>query len=161
MAKIGIIGGSGLDDPNLIRDAREVEVQTAYGAPSSSMTMGRLDGAEVVIVARHGRQHQFSPSQVNYRANIQALKDQGVSHIVATSACGSLRQEIGRGDLVVVDQFIDFTRNRRNTFFDSFADGAGHTAMARPFDEALRRVLVDTARDLGYATHDGWYSGDH
>ena len=75
--------------------------------------------------------------------------------MVATSACGSLREEIDRGDFVVVDQFIDFTRNRNNTFFDTFEDGAGHTAMAHPFDSAIRRVLVETSRDLGYATHDG------
>lgn len=155
MAKVGIIGGSGLDDPKLIQNAHEVATPTDYGQPSSPLTVGRIDGVDVVVLARHGRQHQFSPSQVNFRANIRALKDQGVTHIVATSACGSLRHEIGRGDFVVVDQFIDFTRRRQNTFFDSFADGAGHTAMAEPFDAGLRRILVETARDLDYPAHDG------
>ncbi|MBI9084628.1 MAG: S-methyl-5'-thioadenosine phosphorylase [Desulfobacterales bacterium] len=155
MAKVGIIGGSGLDDPKLIQNAHEVEARTDYGAPSSPMTVGSIDGIEVVVLARHGRQHQFSPTQVNFRANICALKDQGVTHIVATSACGSLRHEIGRGDFVVVDQFIDFTRNRQSTFFDSFENGAGHTAMAEPFDAGLRRILVKTARDLEYPAHDG------
>ena len=155
MKRVGIIGGSGLDDPNLIQDAREVEVQTDYGAPSSPMTVGRIDGVEVAVLARHGRRHQFSPSQVNFRANVCALRDQGVTHIVATSACGSLHEEIGRGDFVVVDQFIDFTRNRQNSFFDSFENGAGHTAMAEPFDAGLRRILMETAQDLGYPVHDG------
>jgi 5'-methylthioadenosine phosphorylase len=155
MAKIGIIGGSGLDDPQLLQEAREVTVETAYGAPSSPLTLGVLNGVAVAILARHGRQHQYSPSQVNYRANIQALKDHGATHIIATSACGSLREAIGRGDFVVVDQFIDFTRIRNNSFFDSFENGAGHTAMAEPFDADLRRILADTARGLGYTTHDG------
>jgi 5'-methylthioadenosine phosphorylase len=109
----------------------------------------------VVLLARHGKRHQISPAQVNYRANICALKDQGVTHILATTACGSLREEIGRGDFVIVDQFIDFTRQRRTTFFDSFEDGAHHTAMADPFDAGLRRVLYEACLDLGFRVHDG------
>ncbi len=155
MIKIGIIGGSGLDDPRLLEDTQEVEAETAFGAPSSSLTSGRLDGVAVVVLARHGRRHQFSPSQVNYRANIQALKDQGVTHILATSACGSLRTKIRRGDLVIIDQFIDFTRQRKATFFDSFENGAGHTAMADPFDADLRNLLFETADVLGYRAHNG------
>lgn len=155
MPKIGIIGGSGLDDPQLLTDARDVDVDTPYGAPSSPLTTGRIDGVDVVIVARHGRQHQFSPTQVNYRANIHALKDSGVTHILATSACGSLRAKIDRGDFVIIDQFIDFTRKRQNTFFESFEDGARHTAMADPFDTSLRAVLLNTARRLDYRVHDG------
>jgi 5'-methylthioadenosine phosphorylase len=123
MVKIGIIGGSGLDDPEMLRGAEQLTVDTPFGPPSSPLICGRLNGVAVVMLARHGRQHQFSPSQVNYRANIHALKDQGVTHILATTACGSLREEIGRGDLVILDQFIDFTRCRRTTFFDSFEDG--------------------------------------
>jgi 5'-methylthioadenosine phosphorylase len=155
MCKIGIIGGSGLDDPNLLREVERLAVQTPFGPPSSALTVARVNGVEVVLLARHGVRHQFSPSQVNYRANIQALKDQGVTHILATSACGSLKEDIRRGDLVIVDQFIDFTRRRANTFFESFADGTHHTALAEPFDARLRRLLVATARDLGFRTHDG------
>jgi 5'-methylthioadenosine phosphorylase len=155
MLRIGIIGGSGLDDPRLLEEAREVAAETAFGSPSSPLTVGKLGQVEVVILARHGRRHQFSPTQVNYRANIQALKDQGVSHILATSACGSLRARIGRGDFVIVDQFIDFTKHRQATFFDSFENGAGHTAMAEPFDAKLRKVLFATAGELGYRVHDG------
>ena len=155
MSKIGIIGGSGLDDPEILEQAEEITVVTPYGDPSSPLTSGTIDGAEVVILARHGRRHQLSPSQVNYRANIHALKEQQVSHILATTACGSLKEEIGRGDFVIIDQFIDFTKNRKNTFFDSFEDGAGHTGMAEPFDGRLRELLYETSVGLGNQTHPG------
>ncbi len=155
MPKIGIIGGSGLDDPRLLEEPEEIEAETAFGSPSSPLTLGKIDKVAVVILARHGRRHQLSPTQVNYRANIQALKDQGVTHILATSACGSLRTRIERGDFVIVDQFIDFTKHRQATFFDSFENGAGHTAMAEPFDAQLRKVLFESAGGLGYRAHDG------
>ena len=155
MPKIGIIGGSGLDDPCLLEEPEEIEAETAFGCPSSPLTLGKIAGVDVAILARHGRRHQLSPTQVNYRANIQTLQEQGVTHILATSACGSLRTGIGRGDFVIVDQFIDFTRHRQATFFDSFENGAGHTAMAEPFDLELRKVLFETAGGLGYRAHDG------
>lgn len=154
MVKIGIIGGSGLDDPDILKNGTELEVDTIYGKPSAALALGRIQGVPVVILARHGRHHQFSPSQVNYRANIHALKQQGVTHIIATTACGSLREEIGRGDLVIIDQFIDFTRHRPITFFDSFENGAAHAAMADPFDARLRKKLYETSVALGYKTHD-------
>ncbi len=153
MTKIGIIGGSGLDDPKILKDPGEVEIVTPYGNPSSVLTTGRIEGVEVVLVSRHGKRHQFSPSGVNYRANIFALKEQGVTHILATSACGSLREEIERGDLVVVDQLIDFTKGRKMTFHESFEDGAKHTPMAEPFSPELRALLILTARELGYPVH--------
>ncbi|MEW6670592.1 MAG: S-methyl-5'-thioadenosine phosphorylase [Thermodesulfobacteriota bacterium] len=154
MVKVGIIGGSGLDDPDILKNASELEVETPYGKPSAPLALGRIGGVDVALLARHGRKHQFSPSQVNYRANIHALKEQKVTHIIATTACGSLREEIGRGDLVIVDQFIDFTRRRKTTFFDSFENGAAHTAMADPFDAGLRQKLFNTSTALGYKTHD-------
>ena len=154
MIKIGIIGGSGLDDPKLIRNAKKIKVDTRWGNPSSRLTVGQIGRTEVVILARHGRNHQLSPLQVNNRANIQALKDAGVSHIVATTACGSLREEIHRGDFVIVDQFIDFTRFRKNTFFDSFEDGIHHAPMATPFDEKLRSILSGVSKELNFGTHD-------
>jgi len=153
MVKVGIIGGSELDDPDILRGAQEVSVDTPFGRPSSPLTCGRLNGAEVVMIARHGRKHEFSPSQVNYRANIRALKDQGVTHIMATTACGSLREEIGRGDFVILDQFIDLTRHRKTTFFDNFEDGPRHTSMAEPFDARLRQALLETAAELKLNTH--------
>lgn len=155
MTRIGIIGGSGLDDPKILKDARETDADTPYGPPASPLTHGTIEGVEVVLLARHGRRHQFSPTQVNYRANIHALKAAGVTHIVATSACGSLREHIGRGDLVFIDQFIDFTRRRINTFHESFEDGAAHTAMAEPFDPALRGALKSVSDELGFHSHEG------
>lgn len=154
MIKVGIIGGSGLDDPDMLKNNREIVVNTPYGEPSSPLTCGRLNGAEVVMLARHGRNHQYSPSQVNYRANIYAMKDQGVTHILATTACGSLREDIGRGDFVILDQFIDLTRHRKSTFFDSFEEGARHTAMAEPFDSQLRHALFSAATELKLNVHD-------
>jgi 5'-methylthioadenosine phosphorylase len=151
--KIGIIGGSGLDDPDIFKEAQALHAETAYGPPSSALTVGVLNGIPVVMIARHGRRHQYSPTEVNYRANIQALRDQRVTHILATTACGSLRTGIGRGDLVVLDQFIDFTKHRINTFHDSFQSGAFHTAMADPFDADLRTKLLETARSLGFSVH--------
>ncbi len=145
MVKIGIIGGSGLDDPDILQKPRAVEVETSYGSPSSPLVTGTIGGIDAVILARHGRQHQYSPTEVNNRANIMALKEAGVSHIIATTACGSLRAEIKRGHLVILDQFIDFTRFRRNTFFESFASGAHHTAMAHPFAEDIRAKLIEAA----------------
>jgi 5'-methylthioadenosine phosphorylase len=155
MVKIGIIGGSGLDDMQLLEGANKVEADTPYGKPSSALKIGRISGVDVVLLARHGKNHQFSPTQVNYRANIHALKDMGVTHMIATTACGSLREEIGRGHLVIIDQFIDFTKHRKTTFFESFKNGAVHTSMEEPFDAALRDTLYETSQELGLKIHNG------
>jgi len=155
MAKIGIIGGSGLDDPDILKQEETVEVDTPYGKPSSALSIGKINEVDVVLLARHGKKHQFSPTQVNYRANIQALKDQGVTHILATTACGSLKEEIGRGHFVLIDQFIDFTKFRKTTFFESFENESTHTPMAEPFDADLRRVLYETAQALALDIHNG------
>ena len=155
MVKIGIIGGSGLDDPDILKGAGDTEVHTAYGKPSSPLKIGRINDVDVVLIARHGREHTITPTQVNYRANIQSLKDQGCTHILATTACGSLREEIGRGDIVILDQFIDFTRLRKISFYDEFPPGdAKHTAMAYPYSEELRNILIETARRLNLKFHE-------
>ncbi|OGR21893.1 MAG: methylthioadenosine phosphorylase [Desulfobacula sp. RIFOXYA12_FULL_46_16] len=154
MLKIGIIGGSGLDDPHILQNPEALHIQTEYGEPSSSLLFGRIQGVETVILARHGRKHQYSPTQVNNRANIKALQKAGVTHIIATTACGSLREEISRGHLVILDQFIDFTRFRKTSFVESFENGPIHTAMAHPFHEGLRKCLSDCARKLDLAVHD-------
>lgn len=153
--KIGIIGGSGLDDPDILKDPATMDVTTEYGKPSSPLLSGAINGTQTLILARHGIRHQFSPTQVNNRANIQALKDAGATHIVATTACGSLREEIDRGHLVILDQFIDFTRFRKNTFADTFDKGAVHTPMAEPFDRKLGEQLFNTAQNLGLTIHKG------
>ena len=155
MVKIGIIGGSGLDNPDILKDVNELEVNTPYGKPTSSLILGKINNIEIVLVARHGREHTIPPTQVNYRANIQALKDQGCTHILATPACGSLREEIGRGDFIILDQFIDFTRLRKVSFFDEFPPGdAKHTPMAYPYSEDLRKILIETAKELNLKFHE-------
>jgi 5'-methylthioadenosine phosphorylase len=109
MAVIGIIGGSGLDNPDILSNPKDEKLNTQYGEPSSPLKLGTINGVKVVLLARHGREHTVPPTQVNFRANINALKSAGCTHILATTAVGSLREEIHRGDLVVIDQFIDFT----------------------------------------------------
>lgn len=152
MVKIGIIGGSGLDDPDILTDAKDETVKTDYG--EAIVKTGKIKGKDVVLLARHGREHTVPPTQVNFRANIQALKDKGCTHILATTACGSLREKIGRGDFVILDQFIDFTRHRWVTFHDKFEpDNASHTAMPDPFSEDLRTLLIKTCEELGLKHH--------
>ena len=154
MVKIGIIGGSGLDKPEIIKDAEDVEVDTPYGNPSSPIQTGKISGREVAIIARHGREHTISPTKVNNRANIQALKDLGCTHILATTACGSLRTSIGRGDFVILDQFIDFSRLRKLTFHEDFPVGEPkHTPMAEPFDNQLRNAFIETLKELKIKHH--------
>ena len=138
MVKIGIIGGSGLDDPDILRNKQEKEVNTLYGKPSSNLILGKINDVDAVILARHGRKHTIPPTKVNYKANVFALKQEGCTHIIATTAVGSLKEEIERGDLVIIDQFIDFTRHREITYHDSFENGPKHTPMAEPFDKFLR-----------------------
>ena len=155
MVKIGIIGGSGLDNPDIITDAKDIEVNTPYGKPTSPLKIGKIKDVEVVLIARHGREHTIPPTFVNYRANIQALKDQGCTHILATTACGSLREEIGRGDLVILDQFIDFTRLRKLSFYEEFPPGdAKHTPMAEPYSKELRDILNEVSKELGLKYHE-------
>ena len=155
MVKIGIIGGSGLDNPDILKDAKDIEVDTPFGKPTSPLKTGKIHNIEVILIARHGREHTIPPTQVNFRANIQALKDQGCTHILATTACGSLRLDIGRGDLVILDQFIDFTRLRKVSFFEEFPPGEIlHTAMAYPYSEELRKILIETAKELNLKHHE-------
>jgi len=109
MIKIGLIGGTGLENPEILNNAEEKNLDTPYGSISSPLICGSLNGTEIVILSRHGRNHTIPPSKVNNRANIYALKTIGCTHIISTTACGSLREEIRRGDLIIPDQFIDFT----------------------------------------------------
>jgi 5'-methylthioadenosine phosphorylase len=150
MTKIAIIGGSGLENPAILKNAAELKVDTPFGPTSSDFKCGTIASHDVVLLSRHGRQHTLPPTQVNNRANIWAIREIGCTHILATTACGSLRQEIGRGDFVVLDQFIDFTRHRPVTFFDSFEPREmKHTPMADPFDNFLRSKIIETAHELG------------
>ena len=153
MAKIGIIGGSGLEDPQILSDVFETDVNTPYGKTTSVLTHGKINSKEVVLISRHGKQHQYGPTEVNYRANLFALKEAGVTHILATTACGSLKEEIDRGHFVILDQFIDFTKHRINTYADKFENGVVHAAMAEPFDNYLRKILFESASNLNFPVH--------
>jgi len=148
---IGIIGGTGLEDPKILKDFEEREVKTPYGAPSSPITVGRLNGVQVAILSRHGKTHSINPSNVPYKANISALKQLGCHAVLASTACGSLREEIEPGHLVFPDQFIDRT-TRPSTFYD--IDRVCHIPMAEPFCPEIRKALIETARELKIPHHE-------
>ena len=154
MTKIAIIGGSGLENPEILKNPESISVKTPYGDPSSDFICGTIGRVEVVLLSRHGRDHTIPPSQVNNRANLFAIHQLECSHILATTACGSLRENIGRGDLVIPDQFIDFTRYRETTFFKEFLPNEmKHTPMADPFDKHLREKLITAGHELDLNIH--------
>ena len=146
---IGIIGGTGLGEALGAQEGEARRVQTPFGPPSSSLTMTRWHGVRIAILQRHGPGHVFSPSRVPYRANIFALKSVGVTHIVASGATGSLRDQIRPGDLVIPDQVIDKTYGRTATFYDR---AAVHVEMAEPFCPVMRRWLTAAGRVLDGVT---------
>uniref|UniRef100_A0A2I3GGR0 Purine nucleoside phosphorylase n=1 Tax=Nomascus leucogenys TaxID=61853 RepID=A0A2I3GGR0_NOMLE len=140
---IGIIGGTGLDDPEILEGITEKYVDTPFGKPFEALSLGKIKNVDCVLLARHGRQHTILPSKVNYQANIWALKEEGCTHVIGTTACGSLREEIQPGDIVIIDQFIDGTTMRPQSFYDgshSCARGVCHIPMG---------VLIETAKKLG------------
>ncbi|NP_001382974.1 S-methyl-5'-thioadenosine phosphorylase isoform 7 [Homo sapiens] len=154
--KIGIIGGTGLDDPEILEGRTEKYVDTPFGKPSDALILGKIKNVDCVLLARHGRQHTIMPSKVNYQANIWALKEEGCTHVIVTTACGSLREEIQPGDIVIIDQFIDRTTMRPQSFYDgshSCARGVCHIPMAEPFCPKTREVLIETAKKLGLRCH--------
>ncbi|MBU1040708.1 MAG: MTAP family purine nucleoside phosphorylase [Proteobacteria bacterium] len=154
MANIGIIGGSGLDNPDILQAPKDITVETTYGSSTSPVRAGTIGKHNVFLLARHGREHTTTPTLVNYRAKIATLKKLGCDFILTTTAVGSLREEIGRGDLVVLDQFIDFTRHRAITFHDKFSPhDPVHTPMADPFSEELRALLNASCEELGIRHH--------
>jgi 5'-methylthioadenosine phosphorylase len=152
MVKIGIIGGSGLDNPKLLENFEEREIETEYGFPSSKITCGKLKGIDVCILSRHGKGHIIPPSHVNFRANLSALKLLGCTHIIATTAVGSLKEEIKPGDLVFPRQFIDFTKQRKSSFFDK-PGNVVHTPMAEPYNKEIREVLCKICNELNFSYH--------
>lgn len=150
---LGIIGGSGLYEMDGFEGAREVVLETPFGAPSDAFVTGRLEGREVVFLSRHGRGHRVNPSEINYRANLWGLRKLGVEFVVAVSACGSLKEDIRPGDFVVIDQHIDRTKNRDATFFE---DGVVvHVMFADPITASLAAVVADAAEKAGARVHRG------
>lgn len=149
---IGIIGGTGLENPDIITIEKELNVPTPFGQPSDSIKVGTINGVRCAILPRHGRNHTISPTLVNYRANIFALKEIGCTHIIGTSACGSLKEEIEPGQIVIIDQFIDRTHKRHNTFYDNSHNGLQgvcHIPMNPPFCEATREILINATKSAG------------
>ncbi|CAH4029798.1 unnamed protein product [Pieris brassicae] len=155
-ANIGIIGGSGFDEPGLFENPVERVVSTPFGNPSDVLLEGLIKGVPCVILARHGRKHQFQPSDVNYRANIWALKEVGCTHVLATTATGSLHEDYQPGSLVIVDDFIDRTWGRKCTFYDRTEGGPKgvcHLPMSPAFCEVARNALSTAARARNYPCH--------
>ena len=145
-AKIGIIGGSGLYKMEALKDIQEVALETPFGKPSDALMMGQLSGISVAFLARHGRNHHLTPTEIPFRANIHAMKQLGVEYIISASAVGSLQAEVKPLDLLVPDQFIDRTRNRISTFFGEGI--VAHIGFGHPICPALAQVLQDAITSL-------------
>ena len=150
---LGIIGGSGLYQFPALQNVKTVEIKTPFGDPSSPVVIGTLSGKRVAFLARHGIGHFISPTEVNYRANIYALKSLGVQQVVSISACGSLRDDFAPGDVVIPDQLVDFTHQRSRSFF-----GEGmviHVGVAEPFCKELSALLLEAVNEAGAVSHNG------
>jgi 5'-methylthioadenosine phosphorylase len=152
-ADLGVFGGSGFYA--FLDEVEEHKVTTPFGDPSAPVTIGMLGHTRVAFIPRHGSKHEFPPHRVNYRANVAAMRDLGVRALLAPFAAGSLQPTIHPGDFVVVDQFVDRTSGRPETFYDTFDDGPVHVSLADPYDEHLRQQLVAAAHTLGITVHDG------
>lgn len=151
--RIGIIGGSGLYQMEGLTDVEERRVSTPFGDPSGALLIGTLEGVRVAFLARHGRGHRIMPTEVNYRANIYALKSLGVEQVIAVSACGSLREHLHPGEVVIPDQLLDFTKKREYTFFGNGL--VAHIGVADPFCPRLSAILADAVEEAGGTVHRG------
>src|SRR5215212_6081656 len=146
-AILGVIGGSGVYDPPGLEDLREERIASPWGEPSDALRIGRLGRTDVVFLPRHGRGHRLSPSDINYRANIDVLKRAGVTDLVSVSACGSFKLELYPGLFVLVDQFVDRTHKRESSFFGTGC--VAHVSMAHPVGPRLQDRLAEAARAEG------------
>uniref|UniRef100_A0A5K3FVY2 Purine nucleoside phosphorylase n=1 Tax=Mesocestoides corti TaxID=53468 RepID=A0A5K3FVY2_MESCO len=147
--KVGIIGGSGLDDPDILENRKDRYVTTPFGEPSDALIEGTISGVPCILLARHGRRHNIMPGNVNFRANVWALKESGCTHILASNACGGLQEHTHPGDIVVLNQLFDRTHNRKQTFYDGEPGhpvGVVHLSAADPYCEETRKVLIEAAR---------------
>jgi 5'-methylthioadenosine phosphorylase len=152
-AKIGVIGGTGLYEIEGMTDVQELNLDTPFGKPSDNLILGKLNGVGITFLPRHGRGHHILPSHLPSRANIYALKSLGVEYIIAINSCGSFKDELKPGSLLVPDQVIDRTQGRQNTFF---GDGiVAHVSMADPFCPVLNQVLYQSAQEAGANVHSG------
>jgi 5'-methylthioadenosine phosphorylase len=144
--RVAVIGGTGLYLLEEMKNQREVNIETPFGRPSDSIIVGEIGGVEVAFLSRHGRGHKYSPSTIPYRANIFALKQLEVRRIISVSAVGSMKEEVAIGVPVIVDQFIDATKQRQSTFFDNGI--VVHCSLADPCCPALRRLLIESASKI-------------
>lgn len=151
--RIGIIGGTGVYDPKMFKIKDKITLSTPYGAPSDALQVGELDGVEVAFLPRHGSGHVYPPHKVNYRANIWAMKQLGVERIISPCAVGSLKEDIKPGELVIVDQFIDFTKGRDYTFYDGAK--TVHISLADPFCPEMNSLFAKEAKRLKIPHHVG------
>src|SRR5246500_1547194 len=142
-AEIGIIGGSGLYSMNGLTNIREIRVKTPFGDPSDAIVLGTLEGKKVAFLARHGRGHRILPGEINYRANIYAMKLLGVERIISVSAVGSLKEDLRPGEFLVPDQFVDRTKGRVSTFFGNGL--VAHVTFDKPTCTQVSRVLADAS----------------
>lgn len=148
MSKIGVIGGSGLGEiENLDVTHREM-VNTPYGSPSCPVAFGSMGAEEIVFLPRHGIGHTISPHEINYRANIYALKQLGVKHVIAINAVGGVTENMTPVKLVFPHQIIDYTYSRKHTFYDKHAESVVHIDFSYPYDENLRKILIEAASKL-------------
>jgi 5'-methylthioadenosine phosphorylase len=150
-AEVGVFGGSGFYD--FLEDVDEITLDTPFGKPSAAVAIGEVAGKAVAFLPRHGRSHELPPAQINYRANIWAMKELGVRRIIGPNASGALKAELALGEFVVCDQFVDRTWGRKDTFYEG--PETTHVSAADPFCPDLRRILVETARELGITARDG------
>lgn len=153
MEKIAIIGGTGVYDPSILGDVKEVGVSTPYGMMNA--VTGNYQGFDVVFMNRHGKGHSVPPHMINYRANIWGLKELGVTKIMATAAVGSLNLDMAPGHFVFPDQYLEFTKARQCTFFDGGDMGVVHTDMTEPYCPHLRKGLTQAAAAIAHQAHDG------
>jgi 5'-methylthioadenosine phosphorylase len=151
---LAIIGGSGLYELEGLSNVEEIELSTPFGAPSDAITRGELGAVTLLFLPRHGRGHRLAPHRINYRANLFALKQLGAEQVLSVSAVGSLKETIHPGDFVLVDQFIDRTRDRRATFFDDF-DLVAHVGFGDPIDRALLEAAYAAVEEVGAPVHLG------
>lgn len=152
-AEIAVIGGSGLYEIEGLGDVTELKVDTPFGDPSAPLVVGTIHDRRVAFLARHGDGHVLSPSEVNYRANIYALKQIGVSRVISVSACGSLREDFAPGEVVVPNQLYDNTKSRQMTFFEGGL--VAHVDVAEPFCPDLSPDLADSVQEAGGVVHRG------
>ena len=157
--RIGVIGGSGVYQMEVLTDIEEIVLDTPFGAPSDAYVVGTMAGQRVAFLARHGRGHRISPSRVNYRANIYGFKMLGVEYLIGVSACGSLREDIAPGHIVIPDQLFDRTHGRKLSFFDDPDAGTDelvvHISVADPFCPVLADICYEAVKETGAPVHWG------